>query len=213
MGEAAIEFRISQRHYDIILKQAVDNYPQEAGGFLGGKDHLIQAVFPVFNQVTADKTGEFGVTSDDIIRAHEFFKKHGLDYYGVYHTHPDAEAYPSKQDISIGQKYHFIVGLMDVNRPIFKAFEIRQMRPYAVPLVILADQQFSVLDIQSGASAAPQETVDEKIKRAAQYDTVKRDPASEASLLHSLIENIRDEKVKYPKMPPQKRSSDFSTLA
>ncbi len=29
-------FTITRKHYDIIVKQGIDNYPKEVGGFMGG---------------------------------------------------------------------------------------------------------------------------------------------------------------------------------
>ena len=36
----------------------------------------------------------------------EFFLKHGLHYYGVYHSHPNGIAVPSQTDIDTKQQYH-----------------------------------------------------------------------------------------------------------
>ncbi len=206
------EFRISRRQYDIIVKQAVTNYPEESGGFLGGTELLIQAIMPVFNQHGEDKTGSYSVFSEDIIRAHDFFKKHNLTYYGIYHTHPDAPPTPSKQDIRVGQKYHFIVGLLDKNKPDFCAFEIINAESYQVPLIIVEDRHFSVIDIHAKSEAPVSAEVKQAMTSAAMPD-VARDPKSEAELLSQLIFNIKEEKKNYPKYRPLSDSSDFSTLA
>ncbi len=200
-----LEFRITQRHYDIIIKQALTNYPQESGGFLGGKDFLIQAILPTFNQYLFNKTDTFGVNSDDFQRAHEFFKKHNMSYYGVYHTHPNAAAYPSKQDIATGQKYHFIVGLRDTKRPEFLAYEIINSQPISVPLRLVNDKHFSVVDIQHHSKEASQVP--------SKPNEIKRDPLSEAAMLNQMIDNIKQDKKNYPKLDPLRDGSDFSTLA
>lgn len=202
------EFRISNRHYSIILKQAQDNLPQESGGFLGGKDFLIQAILPVFNQHLFNKTNTYSITGEDIERAHRFFAKHQLDYYGVYHTHPKGIPYPSHQDISTGHKYHFIVGLQNPENPIFCAYEIKGLTPVQVPLVVISDKAFSILDIH--------QPTQEKIDAQAAFipkTQVKRDPKSEALRLDQMLDNIKKEKPSYEKQDPLLRGSDFSTLA
>ena len=73
-------FKITQRHYDIIIKQVKDNFPYESGGFIGGKGGLISAIYPVFNQDISNKKDVFAVYNEDIERAHLFFNKHGLEY-------------------------------------------------------------------------------------------------------------------------------------
>ena len=67
-----VEFSITQRHYNIIIDQVKKNYPYEAGGFIGGKDFLISAIYPVFNQDISNKTDVFAVYNEDIERAHLF---------------------------------------------------------------------------------------------------------------------------------------------
>ena len=52
-------FKITKRHYDTITKQAIDNLPQEVGGFLGGKEDVIQAILPMFNKHLFNKTDTF----------------------------------------------------------------------------------------------------------------------------------------------------------
>ncbi|MFC1771239.1 Mov34/MPN/PAD-1 family protein, partial [Candidatus Margulisiibacteriota bacterium] len=118
-------FAITQRHYDLIVEQAQKNFPQEVGGFLGGNEEgQIQGILPLFNMFLFDKTGTFVITGDDLERAHGFFAKHNLQYYGLYHSHPQGAPYPSIADINSRQKYHFILGLSDINTPILNAFEV-----------------------------------------------------------------------------------------
>ena len=111
-------FKITKRHYDIIINQGHTNWPQECGGFLGGKDMTISAILPTFNSHLYNKTDTFAITSEDIHRAHAFFEQHGLEYYGVYHTHPKATAEPSDQDLRNIQRYMFIISYLNKKHPI-----------------------------------------------------------------------------------------------
>ena len=106
-------FRITRRHYDIILKQGLDLLPIEAGGFLGGdiETGTIKAIFPIYNQHLEVQTDTFGFMPDDLGRARSFFKKHNLEYFSMYHTHPKGIAYPSQTDIKAGHWFHFILSL------------------------------------------------------------------------------------------------------
>jgi proteasome lid subunit RPN8/RPN11 len=194
-------FSITQRHYDILLKQVRVNLPQESGGFLGGKDDVIMAILPVFNQHLFNKTDTYGITSEDFERAHLFFKKHNLDYFGVYHSHPTGVAYPSAADINTGQKYHFIFGLSDPENPVFFAYEIISAVPHQIPIRIVKDNAFKAIDINgrlNSGESDPQKTI---------FDT--------ADELKTKIEDIQNRRAKYPKLKPKSGfdSSDFSTLA
>ena len=68
------QFSITQRHYNIIIEQVQKNYPYESGGFIGGKDGVITAIFPVLNQDISNKTDVFAIYPQDIERAHLFLK-------------------------------------------------------------------------------------------------------------------------------------------
>lgn len=194
-------FYITKRHYDIITKQAADNFPQEAGGFLGGKDFTLSAIMPIPNQHLENRTDTFMCTQADIQRAHEFFNKHGLQYYGLYHTHPNGAPEPSQQDISTGHKYHFIIAVFgkDPSKTIMRAFEVKSRIAHPIPMQILL-QDGNVKDLknpQKNLSPSPQDPL-----------------YKEAEHLGDLMDGIRNYSPKYKKENPIKKDgSDFSTLA
>ena len=198
------KFRITLKHYRTIVHQGTVNLPEESGGFLGGKDGLISAIQPIFNQHLYSKVATFSFTSEDIIRAHEFFKKHNLDYYGLYHTHPKGVAYPSQADIDTGHRYHFILSLRDKESPVFAAYYIKDKTPIQIPFEIIPDDGFEKVDLH-GLANLKSKTNPYQVKTTQE----------EAAHLHKLIENIKDEKANdYPKLPPKHMDrSDFSTFA
>ena len=196
-------FRITERHYKIITDQAVQNLPEECGGFLGGRDHQIMAIQPIFNQHLYNRTDTFSFTAEDIERAQRFFKKHDMDYYGLYHSHPSGVAYPSKQDISTGHKYHFIIALSSADDIEMRAWEVVNRQPQPVPLQIVSDKEFSSIDIHND-SASPRNA----------YQGRNRNMIDEAGDLSQKIQNIKDEKPTYERNEPINwQDSDFSTLA
>jgi proteasome lid subunit RPN8/RPN11 len=189
-------FVITQRHYEMIVQLAVKNYPEESGGFLGGQENMIKAVFPVFNQQLYDRHKSFGITSDDILRAHRFFQKHGLEYYGVYHTHPQGEPTPSFQDLKTRQKYHFIVSLNDINNPQFAAYSVFGLTFRRVPIKVIDNKGITVLDLQQNQSQVPAGPME-----------------SEWLRLSELIRKMKKGIYTYPIMGPViEKDSDFSTF-
>lgn len=110
---------------------------------------MISAIQPIFNQHLYSKVATFAFTGEDIIRAHEFFKKHNLDYYGLYHTHPKGVAYPSQADIDTGHRYHFILSLRDPESPVFAAYFIQDRMPIHIPLEVIPDKGFDQVDIHN----------------------------------------------------------------
>ncbi|RAP32860.1 hypothetical protein DID75_03835 [Candidatus Marinamargulisbacteria bacterium SCGC AG-410-N11] len=193
-------YRITQRHYDLILNQCLKNLPKEAGGFVGGNDYFIKAVFPLFNQHLFNQTDTFSFTSEDVIRAHEFFKKHELEYFGMYHSHPNGIAYPSDADISTGHDYHFIMSLRQPDMPDFRAFKIENGQPIEFELRVVSDKGFVGKD-------EAKKLEDPKFKGSKRND--------EAEKLGQLIDDIKSEKKHvYKKLPPiDDQTSDFSTMA
>ncbi|MFC1754056.1 Mov34/MPN/PAD-1 family protein [Thermoproteota archaeon] len=235
-------FKITRRHYDIIAGQAKANFPQESGGFFGGRDNTIQAILPVSNQYLFNRTDTFMMTSDDCLRAHAFFKKHKLEYYGFYHSHPQGVPYPSLQDVNTKQHYHLIIGLKEPDKPVMAMYEI--MGTTVIPIQLeLMESAYDVKDIHAEDSEDAAEIVqDTRIGQAGSAEQIDQTqgasqsvildtekgpaafilpdietpmtPEEEASYLGGLIQDIKDERAKYPKMPPKSPGdSDFSTLA
>jgi proteasome lid subunit RPN8/RPN11 len=199
-------FRITRRHYDIIVKQALDNLPQESGGFLGGKEGYIQAILPIFNQHLFNRTDTFSFTPDDVTRARAFFDKHGLSYIGMYHSHPRGVPEPSEPDIQSGQPCHFIIGARDPKKPVVRAYVVNGRAVIATPIEIVESDKVQVVDIHAG----PENKDAKKGKTAAKNRTIFDD----AEELNQKLNSMKDEKkVNYPKLEPKKYDSDFSTLA
>lgn len=200
-----IIFRITQRHYEIITQQAVKNLPEECGGFLGGRDYQIMAIQPIFNQHLYNKTHTFAFTSEDTERALKFFKKHDMDYYGLYHSHPSGVAVPSDKDISTGHKFHFIIGLTGENDIDMRAWHVVNRQAIPVPLQIISNKNFSAIDIHNESASS----------RMSSGGTSKnRTMIDEASDLSKKIQEMKSENLKYERESPRDwYNSDFSTLA
>ena len=198
-------FSITKRHYDIIIDQVKKNFPYESGGFIGGKDFQVKAIFPVFNQDISNKTDVFAIYPQDIERAHLFFEKHGLDYYGTYHSHPKGEAIPSQQDLTHIQKYLFIISLRNFDHPDFAAYEVTgHQKADRIPLRIVSDSDFSVKDIHGKG----QPSIDGFIIPEGTPDF------NDSNSLNQKINDVFNQQSNYEK---QQRllddDGDFSTLA
>ncbi|MEE8637508.1 MAG: M67 family metallopeptidase, partial [Candidatus Margulisiibacteriota bacterium] len=132
-------FIITERQYKIIMHQAQACYPQESGGFLGGRENTILGVLPIPNKCLYDRTEVFALTDDDIDLAYKFLIKHKLEYLGIYHSHPKGVPYPSEQDLAHHQKYLFIVGLKDRYNPELYAWRVEGKKVYAEDIKIISD--------------------------------------------------------------------------
>ena len=189
--------KISDKHYKIIVKQALANMPQESGGFLGGRDNVILAIMPTHNKHLYNRTDTFSFDSDDVIRAHEFFKKNNMKYICPYHSHPSGVAEPSMTDIKSGQAYHLIVGVNGENT-IINAFKIEKLKAIKIPLEIIPHSKLSQI---------------QTVTKDQLYKTQNK-IFETGSELNQKIDSIKNEEnIKYPKLDPRLLDSDFSTLA
>lgn len=200
-------FKITNRHYNIMTKQAADNFPQEAGGFLGGKNFMVQAILPIFNQYLFNKTDTFGFIAEDIERAQLFFAKHGLDYYGLYHTHPSGVPVPSQTDINTLHKYHFIIGIpsADASKAELRAWEIIHKQPHQIPIEIVPDSNVTAIDIHT--ESAKDYVAKQQVMPKTMFD--------EAVELNAKIESILENQTQYERKESRNpyHQDGFSTLA
>lgn len=191
-------FKITERQYDIIMKQAQSCYPNETGGILGGQGDTILGVLPIANKVLKNQTEVFGITAEDIERAYHFLIKHNLEYLGLYHTHPKGVPIPSAQDLAHHQRYLFIIGLEDRYNPELYAWRVEEGKVYAENIKIISDIGITVIDVVTG-----------KPKLSESVDREELDKLAE------IIENlILGKEPEYPKQGPINwDASSFSTQA
>jgi proteasome lid subunit RPN8/RPN11 len=191
-------FIITERQYKIIMHQAQACYPQESGGILGGRENSILGVLPIPNKHLYNRTEVFGLSGEDIDRAHRFLAKHNLDYLGVYHTHPKGIPYPSEQDLAHHQKYLFIIGLSDRYNPELRAFRVEGKKIYPEDIKIVSDIGVTVIDVRTGKSKLSESAAREEIDK----------------LAHMIDDIIAGKEPEYRRLKPTKwDASTFSTFA
>ncbi|MFA5879403.1 MAG: Mov34/MPN/PAD-1 family protein [Candidatus Margulisiibacteriota bacterium] len=179
------ELRITERQYQIIIRQAIENLPCETGGFLGGNEDMVKGVLPVFNKTIGDSTKTFTLEPDDFLRARTFFEKHDLEYYGVYHTHPKGVAEPSDQDLKHYQRYLFIISLINPQDPVFAAYETRGRNANKIPIKIVDNKGITVLDLTANQGRISETSF-----------------LNEALKLEQLYQDIANEKAHYERLAP-----------
>jgi proteasome lid subunit RPN8/RPN11 len=191
-------FIITERQYNIIMQQAQACYPQESGGFLGGRGNTILGVLPIPNKHLYDRTETFALADTDIDTAYRFLIKHKLEYLGVYHSHPRGIPYPSEQDLAHHQKYLFIVGLQDRYNPDLYAWRVENGKVVQEDIKVVSDYGVTVIDIKTGQP---------KLSEGSNHNQLDR--------LAEMIDQMVDGKSPvYPKLDPTKwDAGSFSTLA
>jgi proteasome lid subunit RPN8/RPN11 len=138
---------IIERHFSLIVSHCRENYPAEAGGFLGGIGNLILGVFPVpnFAFIEFREKHEFGIAEADCLRANQFFEEYKMDVLGFYHSHPSSQLpVPSKQDITAqtvrALRLMMVISLADLQSTKVATFFMSGTTPVKQILAVIKDE-------------------------------------------------------------------------
>ena len=82
-----------------MLTHAEAIYPKECCGVLLGSEQQVQEAVPLPNVYTGPQEDFFVMDPKDLIRVDESARKNGLEILGIFHSHPDCDAYFSKRDL------------------------------------------------------------------------------------------------------------------
>jgi [CysO sulfur-carrier protein]-S-L-cysteine hydrolase len=113
-----------------VLKQMVDHVLQEPRleccGLLAGKDGVITRIFPATNE--AASATEYSITPKELFQSMREIRAAGLEFKGIYHSHPDGNNKPSARDIDQAYypdvAYFILSPRTDTATPV-RAFSIR----------------------------------------------------------------------------------------
>ncbi len=91
--------RINPAAWQVMLTHAEATYPKECCGVLLGSEQQVQEAVALPNVYTGSQEDFFVMDPKDLIRTDERARKNGLEILGVFHSHPDCDAYFSKRDL------------------------------------------------------------------------------------------------------------------
>lgn len=95
--------RIDPEAWRVMVEHARQAYPAECCGLLLGSaegDHRrMREAVPCRNVWEGDQKDRFRIDPEEQLRVQSGARQRGLDLLGVYHSHPDSEAYFSRTDL------------------------------------------------------------------------------------------------------------------
>jgi proteasome lid subunit RPN8/RPN11 len=91
--------RISKPAWDTMVSHVESTFPKEGCGLMIGSDGLVQEAVPLPNSYTGPQEDFFVIDPKDLLRVDQESRDRGLDVLGVFHSHPDCDAYFSKRDL------------------------------------------------------------------------------------------------------------------
>jgi len=114
-----VELRYNEAIEAELVQVARNGYPYEIAGFLLGKKSedadLVSEVYPVEN-VAKEQERRFEIHGLDYLKVEAYALENKLDVIGIYHSHPDYPAIPSKHDLEFAQSvFAYAIVSVDVN--------------------------------------------------------------------------------------------------
>jgi len=91
--------RVSKTAWDTMVSHVESTFPKEGCGLMIGSDGLVQEAVPLPNSYTGPQEDFFVIDPKDLLRVDQESRERGLDVLGVFHSHPDCDAYFSKRDL------------------------------------------------------------------------------------------------------------------
>lgn len=90
------KIKLSQSHKQILTEHAEKDNPNEACAILFGKDDTVSEIFLAEN--IEKSPVNFTISNDELIDAYKIAEEKKIDVIGIFHSHPNSEAYPSNTD-------------------------------------------------------------------------------------------------------------------
>jgi proteasome lid subunit RPN8/RPN11 len=106
--------RIESDAWDVMVSHAESTYPNECcGAMIGaidGSEKVVSVAVPLVNAFAGEKGARYELRQEDLLKADSEARQRGLDLIGIFHSHPDCDAYFSKTDLENSCPwYSFIV--------------------------------------------------------------------------------------------------------
>jgi proteasome lid subunit RPN8/RPN11 len=87
----------------LMVHHACQTYPNECCGAMLGRNtgdrKLVTAAVPLENAFEGQQNARYELRPSDLVAADQAARERGLDLIGIFHSHPDCDAYFSSTDL------------------------------------------------------------------------------------------------------------------
>ncbi|MBV8834561.1 MAG: M67 family metallopeptidase [Acidobacteriaceae bacterium] len=94
---------IERNPWETMVLHAQRTYPNECcGAMLGhmmGEKKVVTEAVPLENAWAGEQGERYQVRPEDLLAADQAARRRGLDLIGIFHSHPDCDAYFSETDL------------------------------------------------------------------------------------------------------------------
>ena len=93
---------IDKEAWDVMVAHARSTYPNECCGAMLGhvdSDKRVLISVPIENAYTGGQQERYELRPEDLLKADREARSRGMDLVGIFHSHPDCDAYFSETDL------------------------------------------------------------------------------------------------------------------
>jgi proteasome lid subunit RPN8/RPN11 len=105
--------------WQAMVLHAERTYPNECcGAMLGrvsGDNKQVVAAVPIENSFSGEQNARYELRAEDLLEADRAARARGLDLIGIFHSHPDCDAYFSQTDLKHSCPWYSFVVLSVYN--------------------------------------------------------------------------------------------------
>jgi proteasome lid subunit RPN8/RPN11 len=94
--------RVEPEAWRDMVAHAQSAYPRECCGAMLGVidgDKSVRIALPLENAYAGEQAAHYELRPEDLLRADKEARARNLDLIGIYHSHPDCDAYFSQTDL------------------------------------------------------------------------------------------------------------------
>lgn len=95
--------KVDKGAWDVMVRHAESSFPNECCGAMIGRssegEKHVTAAAPLQNAYTGEQGARYELRPEDLLEADRQARAVGLDLIGIFHSHPDCDAYFSKTDL------------------------------------------------------------------------------------------------------------------
>lgn len=95
--------RINKDAWEMMVAHAESTYPNECCGAMLGvsdnSDSIVQEAVTMDNVFAGEQAQRYEIRSEDLLKADKEARNRGMEMIGIFHSHPDEDAYFSATDL------------------------------------------------------------------------------------------------------------------
>ncbi|MCA1059084.1 M67 family metallopeptidase [Rossellomorea aquimaris] len=117
---------LSNELREYLIRSCKKELPNEACGFISGKNNICSKIWPTTNVNPSPFT--FAIDINEESKIVNEINKRNEDLIAVYHSHPNGIAIPSKDDILFApdSEIHYFIISISLSRAVVKCYKIAE---------------------------------------------------------------------------------------